>query len=91
MAKSKRNKKDCIQVNLKNIGPTLFEFITFRMKGSFMTPRNRPWSFCGRDFLNKRLYIKSKQNHLKGCDLAPLSLGQTRMRVKFRQSLALLG
>ena len=74
---------DCIWVNLKNVGPPFFKFISVYIKMSFKQLENHSQLLCGRDFANERLLLcqfdvselitnKIKQNYLKQRDLAPL-------------------
>ena len=46
---------DCIWVNLKNVGPHFFEFISVYMKMSFKQLENHSQLLCGRDSENGRL------------------------------------
>ena len=67
---------DCIWVNLKNVGPPFFKFISVYIKMSFKQLENHS-QVCGRDSENNRrlelITNKIKQNDLKQRDLAPLS------------------
>ena len=55
--KLERIKLDCIWVNLKNVGPSFFKFISVFMKMSFAQLENHSQLLCGRDFANKRLLL----------------------------------
>ena len=63
-------------VNLKNVGPPFFKFISVYIKMSFTKLENHSQLLCGRDFANERLLLcqfdvleliinKIKQNYLK--------------------------
>ena len=52
---------DCIWVNLKNVGPPFFKFISVYIKMSFEQLENHSQLLCGRDSENERLY-KMVQN-----------------------------
>ena len=47
---------DCIWVNLKNVGPPFFRFISVYTKMSFTQLENHSQLSCGRAFANKRLF-----------------------------------
>ena len=75
---------DCIWVNLKNVSPPFFKFISVYIKMSFKQLENHSQLLCDRDFANERLFLalpicrlelitnNLKQNYLKQRDLAPL-------------------
>ena len=46
---------DCISVNLKNIGPPFFKFMSVYIKISFTQRENHSQLLCGLDFENERL------------------------------------
>ena len=48
---------DCIWVNLKNVGPPFFKFISVYMKMSFKQLENHSQLLRGRDFANERLSL----------------------------------
>ena len=48
---------DCIWVNLKNVGPTFFKFISVYIKMSFKQLENPFQLLCGRDFENEGLLL----------------------------------
>ena len=48
---------DCIWVNLKNVGPPFFKFISVYTKMSFQQLENSSQLSCGRDFTNERLLL----------------------------------
>ena len=48
---------DCIWVNLENVGPPLFRFISVYIKMSFKQLENHPQLLCDRDFENERLLL----------------------------------
>ena len=48
---------DCIWVNLKNVGPSFFKFISVYIKMSIKQLENHSQLLCGRDFKNKRLLL----------------------------------
>ena len=68
---------DCIWVNLKNVGPPFFKFMSVYIKMSFTQLENHSQMLSGLDFANERLLLcqfdvnleliidKSKQNYLK--------------------------
>ena len=45
---------DCIWVNLKNVGPPFFEFISVYIKMSFKQLENHSQLLCGCDSENER-------------------------------------
>ena len=48
---------DCIWVNLKNVGPPFFKFISVYIKMSFKQLENHSQLLCGRDSENSDLQI----------------------------------
>ena len=70
---------DCILVNLKNVGPPFFKFMSVYIKMSLKQLENHCQLLCCRDFANERLLLcqfeliinKIKQSYLKQRDLAP--------------------
>ena len=48
---------DCIWVNLKNVGPPFFKFISVYIKMSFTQLENHSQLLCGRDFANEKLLL----------------------------------
>ena len=48
---------DFIWVNLKNVGPPSFKFISVYIKMSFKQLENHSQLLCGRDFENERLLL----------------------------------
>ena len=48
---------DCIWVNLENVGPPFFKFISVCIKMSFKQLENHSQLLCGRDFANERLLL----------------------------------
>ena len=48
---------DCILVNLENVGPPFFEFISVYNKMSFTQLEKHSQLLCGRDFANERLLL----------------------------------
>ena len=48
---------DCICVNLKNVGPPFFKFISVNIKMSFKQQENHSQLLCGRDSENERLLL----------------------------------
>ena len=48
---------DCIWVNLKNVGPPFFKFISVYIKMSLTELENHSQLLCGRDFANERLLL----------------------------------
>ena len=48
---------DCIWVNLKNVGPPFFKFISVYIKMSFRQLENHSQLLCGRDSENSDLQI----------------------------------
>ena len=66
---------DCIWVNLKNVGPPFFKFMSVYIKISFTQRENHSQLLCGLDFANEdscsanltfRAHNdKIKQNYLK--------------------------
>jgi len=68
---------DCIWVNLKNVGPPFFKFMSVYIKMSFKQLENHSQLLRGRDSENANFTLelitnKTKQNYLKQRDLAPL-------------------
>ena len=54
--KLERIETDCIWVNLKNVGPPFFKFMSVYIKISF-TQRENHSQLCGLDFANERLFL----------------------------------
>ena len=52
-----RIEMDCIWVNLKNVGPPFFKFLSVYIKMSFKQLENHSQLLCGRDFENERLLL----------------------------------
>jgi len=50
-----RTEMDCIWVNLKNVSPPFFKFISVYIKMSFKQLENHSQLLCGRDSENERL------------------------------------
>ena len=48
---------DCIWVNLKNVGPPFFKFISVYIKMLFKQLENHSQLLCSRDFENERLFL----------------------------------
>ena len=48
---------DCIWVNLKNVGPLFFKFISVYIEMSFKQLENHSQLLCARDFVNERLLL----------------------------------
>ena len=48
---------DCIWVNLKNVSPSFFKFISVYIKMSFKQLENHSKLLCGRDSENERLLL----------------------------------
>ena len=48
---------DCVWVNLKNVGPLFFKFISVYIKMSFKQLENHSQLLCGCDFANERLLL----------------------------------
>ena len=48
---------DCIWVNLKNVGPPFFKFMSVYIKISFTQRENHSQLFCGLDFANERARV----------------------------------
>ena len=48
---------DCIWVNLKNVGPPFFKYISVYIKMSFKQLENHSQLLRGRDFANERLLL----------------------------------
>ena len=48
---------DCIWVNLKNVSPPFFKFISVYIEMSFKQLKNRSQLLCGRDSENERLLL----------------------------------
>ena len=49
--------KDSIWVNLKNVGPPFFKFMSVYIKISFTQRENHSQLLCGLDFGNERLLL----------------------------------
>ena len=49
---------DCIWVNLENVGPPFYKFISVYVKISFTQLENHSQLLCGRDFANERLLLR---------------------------------
>ena len=49
--------EDCIWVNLKNVSPSFFKFISVYIKMSFKQLEKRSQLLCGRDSENERLLL----------------------------------
>ena len=49
---------ECIWVNLKNVGPPFFNFISVYIKMSFKQLENHSQLLCGRDSENERLLLR---------------------------------
>ena len=67
---------DCIWVNLKNVGPPFFKFMSVYIKISFTQRENHSELLCGLDFCKRKtlalpilrlelIIDKIKQNYLK--------------------------
>ena len=88
---------DCIWVNLKNVGPPFFKFISVYIKMSFKQLDNHSQLLCGRDFATERLVLpicglelitnKIKRNYLKQRDLAPFTVRFTKLLTNSFRSL----
>ena len=52
-----RIEMDCIWVNLKNVGPPFFNFMSVYIKISFIQRENHSQLLCGLDFVNERLLL----------------------------------
>ena len=52
--KLERIEMDCIWVNLKNVGPPFFKFMSGCIKMSFTQLENHSQLLCGLDFANER-------------------------------------
>ena len=48
---------DCIRVNLKNVGPPFFKFISVYIKMSFKQLEAHSQLICGGDFANETLAL----------------------------------
>ena len=48
----------CIWVNLKNVGPTFFKFISVYIKMPFAQLENHSQLLCGRGFAYERLLLR---------------------------------
>ena len=48
---------DSIWVNLKNVGPPFFKFMSVYIKISFIRRENHSQLLCGLDFANERLLL----------------------------------
>ena len=48
---------DCVWVNLKNVGPPFFKFMSVKIKMSFTQRENHSQLLCGLDFANERLLL----------------------------------
>ena len=55
--KLERTEMDCIWVNLKNVGPPFFKFMSVYMKMSFTQLENHSQLLCGLDLANERLLL----------------------------------
>ena len=55
--KVERIEMDCIWVNLKNVGPPFFKFMSVYIKISFKQRENHSQLLCGLDFANERLLL----------------------------------
>ena len=55
--KLERIKMDCFWVNLKNVGPPFFKFISVYIKMSFTQLENHSQLLYGRDLVNERILI----------------------------------
>ena len=53
--KQERIEMDCIWLNLKNVGPPFFNFVSVYIKTSFTQWENHSQLSCGLDFANERL------------------------------------
>ena len=53
----KRIEMDSIWINLKNVGPPFFKFISVYIKMSFTKLENHSQLLCGHDFANGRLLL----------------------------------
>ena len=67
--KLERIKMDCIWVNLKNVGPPFFKFMSVYIKISFTQRENHSQLLCGLDFANERFLL---------CQFAPKSFFRLR-------------
>ena len=54
--KLERIEMDCIWVNLKNVGPPFFKFMSVYIKILF-TQRENHFQLCGLEFANERLLL----------------------------------
>ena len=67
---------DCIWVNLKNVGPPFFKFISVNIKMPFKQLENQSKlqmkDSCSANLTFGAQTNKNKQNYLKQRDLAPL-------------------
>ena len=68
---------DCIWVNLKNVGPFFFKFISVSIKMSFTQLENHSQLLCGHNFANEKLLL---------CQLAFLSLLRSSDVMAFDQN-----
>ena len=48
---------DCFWLNLKNVGPLFFKFISVYIKMPFTQLENQSQLLCGRDFVDERLLL----------------------------------
>ena len=55
--KLERIEMDCIWVNLKNVSPPFFKFMSVYIKTSFTQRQNHSQLLCGLDFENERLLL----------------------------------
>ena len=55
--KLERIEMDCIWVNLKNVGPPFFKFMSVYIKILFTQRENHSQLLCGLDFGNERLLL----------------------------------
>ena len=55
--KLERIEMDCIWVNLKNVSPPFFKFMSVYIKISFTQLENHSQLLCGFDFANERLLL----------------------------------
>ena len=55
--KLERIEMDCIWVNLKNVGPSFFKFMSGNIEISFTQRENHSQLLCSRNFSNERLLL----------------------------------
>ena len=55
--KLERIEMDGIWVNLKNVDPPFFKFVSVYIKMAFTKLENHSQMLCGRDFANERLLL----------------------------------